>query len=285
MVRLLICFFLTFSFSYSNEIDFLEEVIVEDDPLTKKVKSFLDKATYDENQEFINVIFEPKSSFYVNNRVDSVKVVQTLKENGLLELFFKSPRELRLNFKTSGSPLFFVKIMEDTLRNIGYYRYVTVASNLDASEFTWNINLMSEYVTDPLILQQELAKSGCKIIDLQRNSQVEWTYIVDMVGGYLNVTKVDAKESLTLKHSIYVHWLDVSEVASLEIQSSRRNRWYPDIAYYDASLHLLKVVKKETIHKSIRLNIPQTTKYIKVGDLYTLKNIKDELVVYPIEVK
>jgi len=281
MVKYLLSFMLLWNFSYAQEIDILEEVTIVDDPLTSKIKSFLEEENYNENEAFINVIFDPKSAFYANERVNTVKVIQTLKENGLLNLFFSKPMELKLNFKTSGSPLFFVKIMGDTLRNIGYYRYVTVASNLDASEFVWNISLTSEYATDPLILEKELQKSGCEVIDIQRNSSAEWTYVIDMDKGFLNLSKLYAKKNVSLKRSQYAHWLDISKIQELHISSSRRNSWYPYIAYYDASLHLLKVFKKDKIIYDLTLDIPPNTKYIKLSDIYNMKNIRDELLLSP----
>lgn len=281
MVKLLLSFFLFFTLLSADDVESIEESIAIEDPVVTKIKSFLEFQTYEENIDFINVIFDPKSDFYKNGRVDSVKVIETLKENGLLQLFFKNPKELTLNFKTSGSPLFFVKLMGDTLRSMGYYRYVTTASHLDASEFTWNINLTSEYATDPLILDKELSKSGCKIIDVERNAQDEWTYIIDMSRGYLNIVELKGGEELELKRSLYAHWLNVSKVQSITIKSSKRNRWYPYIAYYDASLHLLKVVKENEVSRRIELDIPQSSKYIKVSDIYTLKNVRDELVIYP----
>ena len=281
MVKFLLYFALLFTLSCANDANLTQELVVEEDPLASKIKSFLDDATYNENRDFINVIFDPKSSFYENERVNAVKVVETLKDNGLLKLFFKSPREFRLNFKTSGTPLFFVKIMEDTLRSIGYYRYVTIASNLDSSEFTWNIDLTVEYATDPLVLQQELNKSGCKIVDIQRDSSQEWTYVIDMSGGYLNIQELKSSDEVKLKRSLYAHWLNVSNIQRLTIASSRVNSWYPYIAYYDASLHLLKVIKRDEIYRKIRLNIPENTKYMKISDLYTLKNVRDELTLYP----
>lgn len=284
MVKFLLAFLLVCSFSYAQEIDSanaLETVKTVDDPLTTKIKSFLEEKNYNQNRDFINVIFDPKSAFYVKDRVNVVKVIQTLKDNGLLKLFYAKPQELKLNFKTSGSPLFFVKIMGDTLRNIGYYRYVTRASNRDASEFTWNISLTSEYATDPLILENELHKSSCKIIDIRRNSATEWTYVIDMEKGYLNLKKLHAGEELDLKRSQYAHWLDVSKVKVINITSSRHNSWYPYIAYYDASLHLLKVLKEDQITHKIKLNIPQNAKYIKLADLYSMKNIRQELSLKP----
>ncbi len=273
MVKAAIALLLLFSFSYCNDI--------QKDSLTLKIKSFLSENAYKSNKAFINVIFEPKSSFYIKDRVDAVKVIQTLKDNGLLNLFFKTPQDFRLNFKTSGFPLFFVKIMEDTLQNLGYFRYVTTASNFDVSEFTWSINLTSEYATDPLILQNELHKSGCDIIDVEKNSPKEWTYIIDVSNGYLNVPQLNTDEELKLKRSLYAHWLDISKIRKLKIRSSRRNRWYPYIAYYDASLHLLKLFKKDKIYKRLTIEIPKNAKYIKISDMHTLKNVKDALLLYP----
>ena len=252
------------------------------DALTLKIQSFLGRATYENNKDFINVIFEPQEAFYKNDRIDAVKVIQTLKENGLLKLFFTKPQKFYLHFKTNGSPLFFVKIMGNALRNIGYFRYVTVASSLDSSSFTWSIAMRSEYATDPLILQKELQKSGANIVDIQRNAKDSWSYLVDINGAYLDVPLLSFKKGMRLKRSLYAHWLDVSNIRSLRIKSSIRNSWYPYVAYYDASLHLLKLTKKTKVYRDITLHMPKETKYIKIADTYTLKNVRDELKLTPI---
>jgi len=280
MVKIVLSFLLVFSFSFgSDEMD--EAVELNDNNLTTKIKSFLDADVYEQNKAFVDVIFDPESDFYQNKRVDAVKVVETLKENGLLNLFFKTPREIQLNFKTSGAPLFFVKLMGDALRNIGYYRYVTTASALDSSEFTWSIKLTSEYATDPLVLQTELNKSGSNIIDIQRSSATEWTYIVDMGSSFLNLVELENKQEIKLKRSLYAHWLNVAKIQKLKIVSSRRNNWYPYIAYYDSSLHLLKVIKEDEKYRTLKLEIPKQAKYIKISDLYSLKNVKDSLTLSP----
>ena len=280
MVKSLLTFLLIVSLSFSNELAKVEE-IVKEDLLTLKISSFIDKATYKQNRAYIDIIFSPKSDYFSGERVDSVKIIHTLKENGLLNLFFKKPTELKLNFKTSGSPLFFIKIMGNSLRNIGYYRYVTKESNLNNSEFTWTIVLTSEYATDPTILQTELRKNGCNIVDIEKKSATEWTYTVDMRAGHLNVEVLKSGSEVKLKRSLYAHWLDVSEITRLEIYSSHRNNWYPKISYYDSSLHLLKVISKDTKRTKIILNMPRCASYIKISDIYTLKNVKDALILKP----
>ncbi len=275
MVKIFLLSLLLFSVLYSDEPR-------ENELVTQKIQTFIEPHVYEENKAYIDIVFSPKADYLKGDRVDSVKVIQTLKENGLLDLFFQKPSELILNFKTSGPPLFFVKIMGDTLRNIGYYRYVTKESNLSSAEFTWTISLTSEYATDPLILQRELQKSGCNIVDIERNSATNWTYTVDMRNGGLNLQRLEDGAEVKLKRSLYAHWLDVSKIKRLKIYSSRRNDWYPYIAYYDSSLHLLKVIKQDSKKRRVLLNIPRGTKYIKISDLYTLKNIKEGLVLNPL---
>jgi len=273
MVKFLFLLFFYITLVFSQQLS-------AEDLLSSKIQSFISVNKYRENKAFINVIFEPKSAFYKNGRVDALKVVSTLKENGLLNLYFKKPQEFQLNFKTSGSPIFFVKIMSDTLRNIGYYRYVTTASNLDASEFTWSIALKSEYITDPLILNDELHKSNCKIVDIQRNTPKEWTYVIDMSRAKLQVPLLMPGKKLKLKHSLYAQWLNVSHISKLNINSSQRNSWHPYIAYYDSSLHLIKIIKKDKVHHFLSLKIPKNATYIKISDLYTLKNVHDALKLF-----
>lgn len=281
MVKAFVALCLFFSLAYASDLELFEKQGTQEDSLIEKIQSFLDEKSFYENRAFINIIFDPKSAFYKNERLDTLKIVQTLKENGLLELFFDRPREFQLNFKTSGSPLFFVKIMSDTLRNLGYYSYITTASHLGTSEFYWSINLQSEYATDPLVLQNELAKNGCDIIDIQRESAYEWTYTIDMAQGYLDIPKLHDAQEKHLRRSLYAHWLNVSKIKELQVKSSRRNHWYPYIAYYDASLHLLKIIRESEVHRTILLDIPKNAKYMKISDTYTLKNVKDELLLLP----
>lgn len=275
MVKLFFVFLLSISILIADETK-------ETDALTLKIQTFIQPQVYEQNKAYINILFTPSSQYYVGQRVDAVKVTQTLKENGLLNLFFKKPSELTLHFKTSGSPLFFVKIMGDTLRNIGYYRYVTIESNLDNTEFTWTISLTSEYATDPLVLQNELAKNGCSIVDINRDKPTEWTYTIDMRDGRLNIETLEEDIEVKLKRSLYAKWVDVSNIKKLRITSSPRNSWYPYIAYYDSSMHLLKVIKRDTRRSKILLNMQENTYYLKISDIYTLKNIRDDLVLTPI---
>jgi len=276
MVKIFLLFSLFFSFSYAAELKDKEDL------LTQKIKSFISPSTFVKDRAYIDIIFSPREDYYNSEgRVDSVKIIQTLKDNGILNLFFKTPREINISFKTEGTPLFFIKIMSDSLRNIGYYRYVTKESSFNESEFIWKISLISEYAADPLILSQELKKSNCEIVDIIRETHSDWSYVINMKNAKLNISTLEDSEEFRLKRSLYSYWLDVSKIDKIEITSSSRNDWYPYIAYYDKSLKLLRVIKIDEKRTRLKLEMRENTHYIKISDIYSLKNIKDDLVLKP----
>jgi hypothetical protein len=276
MVRLFFSFLLLIAFTTSVVADTQSKNLLDE-----KIKELVDAKVYNKNRAYIKTRFAKKSKYYKQDRVNVMRVVSTLKANGLLKLRFKKPQELILSFKTTGHPMFFVKIMGDTLRNIGYYRYVTTSSSLNNEEFTWTIGLTTEYATDPLVLQRELKKSACKIVDVKRVAATEWEYTIDTSRASLNVIKLRRAQEVKLKRSLYAHWLNVSNIKKLAIVSGERNSWYPHVVYYDSSLHILKVIKKDKKTQEVTFSIPKNAKYMKISDIYTMKNMKDDLVLNP----
>lgn len=258
---------------------------IADERLYEKVKSLIGDRAYAENHAFISIIFSPSNDYFINDRIDVVKVVETLKENGLMNLFFEKPKPLELTFSTNGSPLFFVKLMGETLRSMGYYRYITEESRLDNSAFVWKIRLSTEYATDPSILREELLKRSCDIIDIERESDCKWHYNIDMSQAHLALTPLQSGMEVTFRRSLEAHWLNVSEVQRVTISSLRGNNWYPYIAFFDSSLRLLKVYKRDRKTWEVTVTPPRDAVYVKVADLYTLKNIKDGFRVLPRGVK
>ena len=272
------------------EID-SEELLIESDPqekplskkelLDQKIISFIGKSSFTRNRDYIHINFKRVNRFYTKEHINVVKVVEKLEASGLLRLFFKKPQQYEMTFHSTGDPLFFVKLMGDTLRDIGYYRYVTKESTNDESGFEWKISLEAEYVTDPVLLRKELATRGCKIIDIVRNSATDWYYSIDTSKAHLNVDRLRRGKVKKYKRLQYAKWLDVSHIKTVKIQSGRSNAWYPYIALYDNSLRLLKVIKQDKKTKKYILKLPEDTRYISVGDLYTVTNIRYGLVFSP----
>ncbi len=258
---------------------FLMAAALEASALFDKIASLVGEETFARNEAFIHIIFEDENAYLENDRVNVVKVVETLKENGLLNLFFDRPKTLELIFETNGTPQFFMTLMNATLRDMGYYHYLTDSAVLNNAGYTWKIRMESEYATDPTALQRELARRGCGILDLERLSDTRWRYLIDMSGAHLKIDPLEPGKTVTMKRLVYPRWLDVSRVRKLTLWSLQGNNWYPYIAFYDDSLRLIKLYKRDRRSWQIIINLPRGCAYVKVADLYSRKNMKAGLKV------
>ena len=280
VIRLCLVFLLSLTTLYAEAFSLDEptkNVEEQKDLLHEKIKDLIGDKAYARHVKFIKILFANREDFYTNDRVDVANVIQMLKDNGLLDLFFKKPKEMHLTFQSSGYPLFFVKIMSDTLQSMGYYRFITDQSKQDESGFFWTIRLTGEYAIDPMLLKDALQKRGCDIVDIDRHSKTDWSYHIDMKNAYLMLEELLPYKEIELKKSLYEHWLNVKSSKSLILWSLKGNNWYPYVSIYDKELHLLKVYKRDRKTKKIKLELPEDTVYVKIADLYSLKNIKGGL--------
>ncbi len=241
--------------------------------LLDKVRSLVGEETYKQNQAFIRIIFENESHFNTQGRIDVVRVVETLRENGLLTLLFRHPKTLQLTFETNGTPQFFTALMSNTLRDMGYYHYLTDFAQMNNSGYVWRITMESEYATDPAALQRELARRGCSVLDIERKDEAHWRYLIDMSGAHLRLSPLEPGKKVTMKRLVYPRWLDVSNAKKLTLWSLKGNNWYPYIAFYDHDLRLLKLYKRDKRSWQIIMKLPRGCAYVKVADLYSRKNM------------
>ena len=248
-------------------------------PLFEKVRSLVGDAAYARNEAFIKIIFSEQDRYVQGERIDVVKVIDTLKENGLLSLFYDKPKSLKVTFQTNGTPQFFMTLMNDTLRDMGYYHYLTDSAVLSNAGFTWRISMESEYATDPTALQRELARRGCGILDIERTSDTQWRYFIDMSKAHLKLAPLEPGKKVTMKRLVYPRWLDVSKATKLTLWSLKGNNWYPYIAFYDDDLRLLKLYKRDKRSWQIIINLPRGCAYVKIADLYSRKNMNAGLSV------
>lgn len=246
-------------------------------PLLHKIESLIGHATYVQNESFIRVIFKNSSDFHTEGRIDTVAVVERLRENGLLKLLLKRPSKVELTFSTNGSPLFFVTLMGEALYAMGYNHFLTESMVLHNDGFQWRVSMLSEYATDPTVLQRELRKRGCGILDIARESDTRWHYTIDMSRARLKQAPLRPGETREFKRMLYPRWLEVADVSTLTLWSLKGNSWYPYIAFYDNALRLLKVYRRDKESWQIVVNLPRSTAYVKIADMYSRKNMKEGL--------
>ena len=264
MVKLFLAFLLLFT-----------SLLADENSLDSTLNSILGTKSYNANRGLVNVIFKQKSSYYNGNSVDVIKVIKSLENNKLVNLSLKTSQNITLSFSTKGSSIFLVKIMSDALRNMGYYKYITKEAHTTGSQFFWNIEYNGDSVIDPVVLDTELAKSGCKITDIQTGNPASWSYEIEMNNAHLNVAQLDVSSTVNSERDMSEKWIEVSHVSKVGISSNHSNSWYPSISFYDKNLHLLKVEKVDKKTFELNIDLPSDTVYMKISDLYSLNNIKN----------
>lgn len=251
------------------------------DKLNDKIINLIGQKDYQIHKNLINILFQKKEHFFIGESIRFVPMLKALKKNGLLHLEFDRPKKLTVEFHLYNDPLKALKIMNDTLKSLGYYYYFTKKSLYDGNgNMIWTITLNTEYAIDPLVLSSELVNHECKILDIEKVRDDKWIYKIDALNGKLfDTIVIDSDEKVVLQKPLKPYFIEIKEADELRIIGRKLNNWFPYIVFYDSHLNVLNVVKKNRIYKGLRIKIPKNTKYIKISDLYNLINIKRGLSV------
>lgn len=259
-------------------ISFLFISTLSANKLFDKIENFIGKEQFLLHNNLINFLFKTKEDFYITQQqLDYRLILGTLKDNGLLNLRFDKPTELTIEFNTNTDAIKSLKILNETLRAMGYYYYFTKSSQFDkeTGSLKWVIVFKAEYALDPFILVQELKSKSCTILDIEKRNFAYWKYSINVDFAKIKeVIKIDNNEKVVLQKPLRPYFIEVNNATKLQIIGRNLNHWFPYIAFYDKHLNVLKVIKKKRTYKGYRTNVPHGTKYIKITDLYTLINIK-----------
>ncbi len=246
--------------------------------LFDKIENLVGKKQYQTHYNLIKILFKNKKRFYTTEyKLHYKSILKILKENGLLSLKLKTPQEIQIEFNSNTDALKTLKILNETLRGVGYYYYFTKSSQFDknTNSLKWIISFKAEYMLDPFILTQELQDRSCSIENITKHNNKYWSYDINVeFANIKEAIKIDNNEKIILQKPLKAYFLNVKNASSLQIISRTLNHWFPYIAFYDKHLKVLKVVKKDKIYKKFKTTVPRETKYIKITDLYTLINIK-----------
>lgn len=244
-------------------------------PVLQKVHSLLDEDTYASHSKLITLLFEDEASYMKSSSVDMIKVATTLEENGLLKLSLPSAQQIELTFEYGGeNPLFFMKLMTDTLRNMGLSFVLTKQAKLDKDGFSWTVTFEAKSVPDPVLLAKRLEKNRAVVTDLERLESTQWRYRIDMSDAVVSAQSIHAGQSVKIVRPIRPVWMEVSRIKRLVIRELPGSHWYADVVVYDKMLHILSMKQNETRTRYLSLRLPADAAYVKISDRFTLENLR-----------
>jgi len=250
--------------------------------LQEKIESFTPADKYIQQENLIRVLFSDVDSFYRSSdgNVDSLKVIKVLEDNGLFELFYDAPRALNMEFITKKNPLIFMKVIKESLDSLGYNYFLTTRALKKDDEFVWTINLKTKHLINPILFSKELSKRGCSVDDISKEKSNLWIYKINSDNAKLNAKDIDTNVNFKLQKSIEPYLIYSKKAQEIKIKTSFSDHWFPYVVFLDAALHVIYQTKIDERTYVLKLKIPQTCVYIRIGDIYTMENIKHGLGIY-----
>ncbi len=242
-------------------------MLLNADALNDKIENLMGERSYHMNKLFLERLFKNRKAFYVMGRLDSLKLLNTLKENGLLSFNFDKPSMLKITFKASSNPLAFAKSINNSLSMMGYSYVLPIKMQSSLGENVFSYELKTEYVLDPNILIETMKRHGFDFVDIRRISLKEWEYDFSLQEVKLPNARVLVLSSdpVEFKEASGKYWLSVNQNAYLKI-SSNNPLWQPKIIFYDENLKIIQIIAKENRQQEIALNLLDGVRFIHITD-------------------
>lgn len=262
MVKFFLTALLLCSFSYGSILEVVKNYI---DPPTYRAKQNLIKALFAQEDKYINK---------ATGKADTIKIVNTLKNNGLLSLSYKAAQTLNLTFEITTKPLLSMRVVNDVLESLGYTYYLTKSIKKDGDNISWSVNINTQNIVDPIMLRKKLKAQGCHINSIDKNGPFGWVYSLNTQNARLETISISSGVPKRLGRPTKPYWLHVNHAKGVRIQANPSDRWFPHITLFDDTLVPIDEIMSDKNQKSLYVEIPKNATYIRVDDKFLLDNIK-----------
>jgi len=237
-----------------------------------KIETLMGKDKFQTYNQLLAKIF-PKKDYSI------YEILNKLKNNGLLDLFFDNPRLITTEFIfENGDNIVNTKILNDTLKSLGYYYFYPKNIIKNNNQFILDIEFKSEHYIDPVSFFDEIASRGCSVLDVSKNNE-EYIYKLSCENGIIKEAKDLTDNNEMYVNSNGVYWLKNNNFSKLVVKTKKVDYWHPSVWFYDEHLNLLNNIKINKKTTDITLNIPASCKYIKIMDIYSGENFKRGIIV------
>ncbi|WP_295702195.1 hypothetical protein [uncultured Helicobacter sp.] len=245
------------------------------DVFDDKVRNLIGEQNYQLNVNFLNKIFANKTMYYTNGRLDIAKIVYALKNNGLLTSRFGQPSEVKLSFSARTSPILLTKVTNSILATMGYSYYVVSKAELSQGLSNIEFSFNTEHNPDIGIILDELSKRGFVCLDINRISEQQWEYVLEVNEPRLPNTKFLAKSAtLNLREVSGEYWLALNANGDLHIQTINFIKWNPRVVLYDKNLGIVDIVANTGMSASAKIRVPRGVKFVMITDYDSPESLK-----------
>ncbi len=237
---------------------------------------------YQTQRNLVRILFSNTSSFMdqESQQPNAIKILETLKENGLLKLFYPETKSITLTFSAKEHPLLFMRVINESLQSMGYSYYLTRTIREDVDGIRWTIGISTQHLVDPVILSRQIESRGAKVQNVTREGEWEWHYQINTHDAKPKVEPYALNTTISLGKPIQPYWVNVSKASKMRLRAHMADRWFPSIVFFDSTLKIIEEIRYEESRAVLHVSIPENAIYAKIADRFTLDNIKRGLSLY-----
>lgn len=259
-------------FALILSISFLHADILDD-----KIKNLMGEQEYMVNKNLVNVLFKKRSYYYkTSDTLNIDAIIAKLKDNGLLKLNLHNPEYLEVEFITKSESIKTIKLINDFLKDMGYYHFYTSRINhAKDGQTIFNIRLKTQAVIDPTLLMEKFSEYNCVIFDVTVKENNTWSYHLNAQRASIpDAIEIISTEETELSKPMKPYLLKVNNANNLIVHAKPNDHWHAHIVFYDKDLQVLEILKDQKTTRDLKVEVPTSTQYIKISDLFHLHNIK-----------
>jgi len=228
--------------------------------------NLIGKKTYTQYKGLIQTLIKEQNTSSIED------LITILKENGLLELFFKKPKNIHPTFIfKNNNPIFNTKTLFTALNNLGYFYFYPINIQKQNNIYKITIEMQSNHFIDPVNFIKEIKNHGCDVTNIKKDKN--FIYYIDCSNEKIDATLLTNKTQnlLNIKGEYFIN---TNRFKKMMIKTSKYDNFHPYIAFYDKNLNLLNIISNNNVQKNLSLKIPNNCSYIKIRDNFTKENIK-----------
>lgn len=208
-----------------------------------------------------------------NSNADLAKVTEILTHFKKLDLSLKdSARDVYIKFSGECSPAMLGFSLDFILNSIGYPNYRQMAFSNSPYQI---INLKINHTPNPATIYKAFKNSGIYIKNFSKTGENSYAYELDFTNADLKI-KTDNGSLLA---STKPYFLNILGKNSINIISSQKNKWHPNIVVFDKFLNIIESGDRDNVVYELEYKFPKNSHYVMIWDLYAAENLKDGLKV------
>lgn len=249
--------------------------VIFGDTLDDKVRNLIGDRFYSLNKNFIDRLFKDKESFYEQDIIDIKKVVEILKDNGLLILKFDKPSDLNITFVSQTTPILLARSINSALSSMGYSYFAVSQAQYVGGIATITFNFSTEHALDPSIIISELNKRGYIFNDIKRKSIKDWEYNLKLLEPKLaSARDIFPTDVLEVAEVSGEYWFALHDSGNITIVTKARD-WRPRIVFYDKNLQIVDLITQNTPVNKVAFSVLEGVSFIMVSDIQNPANVKN----------